>query len=136
MANKKLSDMEGIGPSYAKKLQTAGVRSVAGILKHCSTKSGRKKLAINTNISESTLLKWANMADLYRIKGIGSEYSELLEKAGVDTVKELKMRVPQNLHDKIVEINAKQKLVRQLPSVAKVEGFIKHAKSLDPMISY
>ncbi|HCM75138.1 MAG TPA: DUF4332 domain-containing protein [Cytophagales bacterium] len=136
MANKKLSDIEGIGPSYAKKLQAAGIRSVSGLLKHCATKSGRKKVATDANISESTILKWANMADLYRIKGVGSEYSQLLEKAGVDTVKELKMRSPQNLHEKMMEVNAKQKLVRQLPSLSKVEAFVKQAKGMAPKITY
>ncbi|MEQ8364459.1 MAG: DUF4332 domain-containing protein [Cyclobacteriaceae bacterium] len=136
MANKKLSDIEGIGPSYAKKLQVAGIRSVSGLLKQCTSKSDRKKVALASNISESTILKWANMADLYRIKGIGSEYSQLMEKAGVDTVKELKMRVPKNLHEKMVEINNKQKLVRQLPSLSRIESFVKQAKSLAPKITY
>jgi len=136
MANKKLSDIEGIGPSYAKKLQAAGIRSVSGLLKQCASKSDRKKVALASNISESTILKWANMADLYRVKGIGSEYSQLMEKAGVDTVKELKMRVPKNLHDKMVEINTKKKLVRQLPSLSKVESFVKQAKSLGAKITY
>ncbi|MEP2669403.1 MAG: DUF4332 domain-containing protein [Cyclobacteriaceae bacterium] len=136
MANKKLSDIEGIGPSYAKKLQVAGIRSVSGLLKQCASKSDRKKVAAASTISESTILKWTNMADLYRIKGIGSEYSQLMEKAGVDTVKELKMRVPKNLHDKMVEVNTKQKLVRQLPSLSKVESFVKQAKSLKAAITY
>lgn len=136
MANKKLSDIEGIGSSYAQKLQTAGIRSVSGLLKQCATKSNRKKVATAANISETTILKWTNMADLYRIKGIGSEYSQLLEKSGVDTVKELKMRVPKNLHEKITEVNAKQKLVRQLPSLSKVESFVKQAKTLKPVITY
>ena len=133
---KKLSDIEGIGPSYAKKLQAAGVRSVSGLLEHCGSKSGRKKVAIASNISESTLLQWANMADLYRIKGVGSEYSQLLEKAGVDTVKELKNRSPKNLFDKMIEVNSRKKLVRQLPSLSKVESFVNHAKKLDPKITH
>ena len=136
MANKKLSDIEGIGPSYAKKLQVAGIRSVSGLLKSCASKSDRKKVALASNISESTILKWANMADLYRIKGIGSEYSQLMEKSGVDTVKELKMRVPKNLHEKMMEVNANQKLVRQLTSLSIVESFVKQAKSLKPAITY
>lgn len=136
MANKKLSDIEGIGPSYANKLNAGGVKSVSGLLKHCSTKNGRKEVSSKTGINESLLLKWANMADLYRIKGVGSEYSDLLEQAGVDTVKELKMRVPQNLHDKMVEVNAKKKIVRQLPAISRVEDFVKQAKKLAPKITY
>jgi predicted flap endonuclease-1-like 5' DNA nuclease len=134
--SKKIADIEGIGPKYAAKLEKAGVRSVAGLLKLCCDKKGRKAVAEQSGIDASHLLKWANMADLYRIKGVGSEYSELLEASGVDTVKELRNRKPENLHAKMVEVNAKKKLVRQLPSATQVADFVNQAKSLDPVITH
>ena len=88
------------------------------------------------NIDETLILKWVNMADLYRVKGIGSEYSELLEKAGVDTVKELRNRVPDNLYNKMVEINNSKKLVRQLPGLKRVKSWVDSAKKLPPMVTY
>ena len=133
---KKISDIEGIGAKNAAKLQKAGVRSVAGLLKTCCDKKGRKTIAEQSGIDASQLLKWANMADLYRIKGVGSEYSELLEASGVDTIKELRNRNADNLHAKMVEVNTKKKLVRQLPSNKQVSDFVAQAKKLDPMISY
>ena len=134
--SKKISDIEGIGPSYAKKLAKANIKSVKGLLKKCHDKTGRKNVSKETGIDESMLLKWANMADLYRIKGVGSEYSELLEAAGVDTVKEMRNRNAGNLYQKMVEVNASKKLVRQLPGLKKVESFIAAAKKLDPMITH
>lgn len=133
---KKISDIEGIGPSFAQKLAKANIRSVNGLLKMCNDKKGRKSVSEKTGIDESKLLKWANLADLYRIKGVGSEYSELLEAAGIDTVKELRNRNADNLHQKIKEVNAKKKLVRQMPGLKKIEGFISHAKKLNPMITH
>jgi predicted flap endonuclease-1-like 5' DNA nuclease len=134
--SKKISDIEGIGPSYAQKLAKANIKSVTGLLKKCHDKKGRQNVSKVTGIDESMLLKWANIADLYRIKGVGSEYSELLEAAGVDTVKEMRMRNPENLYEKMKEINAKKKLVRQLPGLKKVQDFVAAAKKLDPMISH
>ena len=133
---KKIADIEGIGPKYASKLQKAGVRSVAGLLKSCCDKKGRKAIAEQSGIDASQLLKWANMADLYRIKGVGSEYSELLEASGIDTVKELRNRNAANLHAKMVEVNTKKKLVRQLPSAKQVSDFVAQAKKLDPVITH
>ncbi len=134
--SKKVSDIEGIGPRNASKLKKAGVRSVAGLLKTCCDKKGRKAIAESSGIDASQLLKWANMADLYRIKGVGSEYSELLEASGIDTVKELRNRKPENLHAKMVEVNTKKKLVRQLPSAKQVGDFVAQAKKLDPVITH
>jgi predicted flap endonuclease-1-like 5' DNA nuclease len=137
MPSYKISEIEGIGPVHAQKLQAAGIATVNALLKTACTKAGRKGLAETTGIEETVLLKWANMADLFRIKGIGSEYSELLEKAGVDTVKELKNRKPENLHAKMVEVNSTGKaLVRQLPGLEMVKGWIEEAKSLEPMVTY
>lgn len=132
----KISDIEGIGPKYAKILNKAGIKSVAGMLKACCDKKGRNAKAKETGLDAKQLLKWANMADLYRVKGVGSEYSELLEAAGVDTVKELRNRKPENLHAKMVEVNAKKKLVRQLASAKMVAKWVAHAKTLDPVITH
>lgn len=133
----KIIDIEGIGAAYASKLQAAGIRSVDALLKAGATPEGRKKLAEKTGIDQSLILKWVNMADLYRIKGIGSEYSELLEKAGVDTVKELRNRLPENLLDKMREVNSTGRpIVRQLPSIKVVNNWIKQAKKLAPKITY
>ena len=134
--SKKISDIEGIGPSFAGKLAKANIKSVAGLLKMCCDKKGRKSVAETTGIEESKLLKWANLADLYRIKGVGSEYSELLEAAGVDTVKELRTRNATNLFQKMSEVNSQKKLVRVLPGLKKVEAFISEAKTLDPVITH
>jgi len=134
--SKKISDIEGIGPANANKLAKANIKSVAGLLKMCSDKKGRKSVSATTGIDESKLLKWANMADLYRIKGIGSEYSQLMEAAGVDTVKELRTRKAENLYQKLVEVNDKKKLVRQMPGLKRIEAIIAEAKTLDPVITH
>ena len=136
MASYKITDIEGIGPAHAKKLDGVNIRSVDALLKKGCTKKGRQELAAATGIDESTILKWVNFADLFRIKGIGSEYSELLEKAGVDTVKELRNRNAENLHAKLVAINESHKLVRQLPGLSLVESWIEIAKNLEPMVSH
>lgn len=132
----KISDIEGIGPKYAKMLNKGGIRSVAGLLKMCCDRKGRNAAAKETGVDAKQLLKWANMADLYRIKGVGSEYSELLEASGVDTVKEMRNRKPENLHAKMVEVNGKKKLVRQLPSDSMVKKWVGHAKKLKPIITH
>jgi predicted flap endonuclease-1-like 5' DNA nuclease len=137
MANYKISDVEGIGPKFAEKLKGAGVRSVSSLLANGATKKDRQTLASKTGIEESTILKWVNMADLYRVKGIGSEYSELLEKAGVDTIKELATRRPDNLHAKMVEVNSSGRpLVRQLPGQKSVQNWVATAKKLSPKVTY
>ena len=106
-------DLEGVGPVYAGKLEAVGAKTVESLLDWGATAKGRKDIATRTGIEEAKILKWVNMADLYRIKGIGSEYSELLEAAGVDTVVELSKRVGANLFAKMEEINAAKKLVRK-----------------------
>jgi predicted flap endonuclease-1-like 5' DNA nuclease len=137
MASYKIEDIEGIGPAYAEKLRNAGVRGVNTLLKKGADRSGRRNLAEATGLDESLILKWVNMADLYRIKGIGSEYSELLEKAGVDTVKELRNRNAENLHAKMEEVNSEgQRLVRQLPSLKMAKSWVDEAKKLDPKVTY
>jgi predicted flap endonuclease-1-like 5' DNA nuclease len=132
----KIIDIEGIGTVYAKKFRAAGIRSVDALLKQGATRDGRKKLEKATGIDSSLILKWVNMADLYRIKGVGSEYSELLEKAGVDTVKELRKRDPENLFNKMKKVNSASPIVRQLPGLKTVKKWVSHAKKLDPKVTY
>ena len=132
----KIADIEGIGPKFATKLQAVGVRSTGRLLQIGADKRGRKDLAEETGISEKLVLEWVNLADLMRVKGIGEEYSDLLEEAGVDTVKELQHRSPENLFDALVEINEKKALVRRLPSSKQVKSWITQAKKLPPVVKY
>ncbi|MFG1247874.1 MULTISPECIES: DUF4332 domain-containing protein [Xanthobacter] len=129
-------EIEGVGVVYAEKLKTAGITTTEGLLEKAKSPKLRKELAAATGIDESRILKWANMADLMRIKGVGEEYSELLEAAGVDTVKELKTRVPANLTKAMAEANAKRKLVRALPTESMVEKWVAQAKELPPVLTY
>ena len=132
-----LIDIEGIGEKYAKVLKTkAGIRTTESLLKACATPAGRSQLAGKTGISPKLILEWANLADLMRIKGVGEEYSDLLEEAGVDTVKELKMRNPANLFQALREINHEKNLVRRLPTQRMVESWVQQAKFLPPILEY
>lgn len=132
----KITEIEGIGPKFGATLEEAGIKTTDHLLAECGSKKGRKATADKTGLNEKQLLKWANMADLMRISGVGEEYSELLEAAGVDTVKELKMRRPDNLTAKMAEVNEAKKLVRQAPSESQVSKWVEQAKSLEPMISH
>lgn len=131
-----IATIEGIGPVYAEKLIAAGAKTVEIYLEMTKDPKGRKALAEATGIDDSRILKWANMADLFRLKGVGEEYSELLEAAGVDTVKELKHRNAENLHAKMEEVNAVKKLVRQTPSLKAVTDWIEQAKTLPAVLTY
>lgn len=132
----KVSLIEGIGEAYELKLEAGGVNSVEALLEACATKKGRSQLAEKTGISEKLILKWANHADLIRIKGIGGEYAELLEAAGVDTVPELATRKGENLFKKLQEINDAKSLVRKLPTQAQVEDWITQAAALPRVLTY
>lgn len=132
----KIDEIEGIGAVYAGKLQSAGIKTTDDLLNAAAAPQGRKDLAEKTGLTTQQILKWANMADLMRINGVGEEYSELLEAAGVDTVKELKMRRADNLTAKMAEVNETKKLVRQVPALANVEKWIEQAKTLPPKLSY
>jgi predicted flap endonuclease-1-like 5' DNA nuclease len=132
----KIQEIEGIGPAYAEKLAAAGIDTTEVLLKLCCNAGGRKATAEKTGVSESQLLKWANMADLMRISGIGSEFSELLEAAGVDTVKELRNRNAENLAAKMAEVNEQKKLTRTVPSEKTVAGWVDQAKSMEPLITH
>lgn len=132
----KLENIEGIGSKYASDLRNAGVNTIEGLLEKGSTKSGRKEIETKTGIAGKLILKWVNMADLFRIKGIGEEYSELLEVAGVDTVPELAQRNAANLAAKMKELNIEKELVRSIPSESMVERWINQAKELPRVIEY
>lgn len=129
-------DIEGIGKTYKEKLAKVGILTTDALLEAGATPKGRKELADKTGIGDALILEWVNLSDLFRIKGVGSEYSDLLEEAGVDTVVELSKRVPKNLHEKIVEINEKKKLVRKLPSESQVADWVDQAKKLDRKVKY
>lgn len=132
----KIDEIEGIGPAYAAKLQAAGIKTTGDLLDAAAAPAGRKELAEKAGLTTKQVLKWANMADLMRINGVGEEYSELLEAAGVDTVKELKMRRADNLAAKMAEVNETKKLVRQVPSETSVQKWIDQAKTLEAKLSY
>ena len=138
MADYAIKEIEGVGETYAPKFQALGIKTVADLLEQGKTPSGRKKLAEATGISEKLILKWVNFSDLFRVKGIGPEYSELLEKAGVDTVKELRNRVPENLHAKLKAANTStgRPLVRALPGLKAVQSWVQAAKQLEPVVTY
>lgn len=131
-----IETVEGIAKTTGAKLRKAGIATTAAMLSHCANKKGRKEKAKETGLSEKNILKWTNMCDLMRVKGIGEEYSELLEVAGVDTVKELKMRKPENLHAAMKEVNDKKKLVRQVPGLKQVQSWVAEAKKLKPMVTH
>jgi predicted flap endonuclease-1-like 5' DNA nuclease len=133
---KKIEDIEGIGPSNGQKLRAAGINSVGKLLELCCDKKGRTATAATTGISESKLLKWVNHADLFRVSGVAGQYAELLEGAGVDTVKELRNRNAENLAAKMKEVNDARKLVRRPPSTKVVEDWVAQAKKLPPTISH
>ena len=132
----KLDTIEGIGPALSEKLEQAGIKSIESLLDKGGTRQGRAELADSSGISEVQLLKFVNHADLMRIKGVGGEYSELLEQAGVDTVPELGQRNAANLAAKIEDINLEKKLVRSIPTEAQVQDWIEQAKSLPKAVHH
>lgn len=134
--NYKIIDVEGIGDVYAEKLQAAGIKDIEALLEKCAKPAGRRALAEETGISPKLILTWTNHADLMRIDGVGPQFSELLEAAGVDTVKEFKHRVPENLQPKLEEINEQKHLVRRVPSLKEVEKMIAQAKELPAVMEY
>jgi predicted flap endonuclease-1-like 5' DNA nuclease len=132
----KLEKIEGIGPIYAQKLQAAGVSTVEALLESGSTPKGRRELAERTGIGDSYILDWVNRADLMRVRGVGEEYGDLLEWAGVDTVVELARRSPDNLYQKVIEVNQEKRLVRRLPTRNMIARWIEQAKVLPRVVSY
>ena len=134
--SKKITEIEGIGPAYQEKLALAGVKTVEGLLEAGASKAGRKKIAEESGLDESRILVWVNMADLFRVKGVASQFAELLKAAGVDTVKELRNRNAENLHAKLVEVQEEKKITRSVPALSQVEDFIEQAKKLEPLVTY
>jgi len=133
---KKIEDIEGIGPAYGEKLRKAGIASPDTLLKEGCTKKGRDSIAAKTGLDASHILKFVNMADLFRVKGIAGQFAELLKATGVDTVKELRTRNATNLAASMAEVNAKKNLCKVSPSEKMVEGWIDQAKALPPMVTY
>lgn len=132
----RIIDIEGIGAVYAEKLEAAGIETAAQLLEKCASPAGRKGLAEQTGISEKNILTWTNHADLFRIKGVGPQFAELLEAAGVDTVKELGHRRADNLAAKMLEINGEKKLVHRVPVEKELQKMIDEAKELPAVMTY
>ena len=131
-----LIEVEGIGPVNAAKLNKAGVRGTNGLLKMAGTKKGRQELSKATGFSTKSILEWVNRADLFRVNGIGTQYSDLLEAAGVDTVVELAKRKPEALLESMMKVNAKKNLVNLMPAFSLVKSWVKNAKSLKRAVEY
>ncbi len=131
-----LIEIEGIGEVFLAKLTEAGVTTVEGLLEKGATPKGRTALEQATGIRHALILEWVNHADLFRVSGIGSEYSDLLEAAGVDTVAELAQRKPENLYQALVAKNAEKEIVRRLPSEKQVAEWVATAKSLPKIVTY
>lgn len=136
MANYKIEDVEGIGPVLGEKFRASGVKDTDSLLKNTLTPGQRKTLAEKTGLSEARVLKFANMVDLYRVSGVGSEYAELIEVAGVDTVPELARRNAASLTQAMTAVNQEKKLTRQVPTESEVTKWIEQAKGLPRMLEY
>jgi len=133
---KTITMIEGIGPANKEKLAAAGISTVEGLLEKGASKKGRKEIADASGIGEGVILDWVNMADLFRINGIASQFAELLKAAGVDTVKELRTRNAENLHKALVDTNAEKNLTRVVPAVSQIEDFIAQAKLMQPVVTH
>ena len=131
-----LIDIEGIGPQYAKTLSEIGIKTTEALLKQGATPKGRKIIEERTQIGHKLIIEWVNLADLFRIKGIGEKYSDLLEEAGVDTIAELSNRNADNLFAKVNEVNKEKKLVRRPPALSMIKSWIEQAKKLKRVIEY
>ena len=131
-----IMEIEGIGPKYAEELNEIGIKTTTDLLEAGGTPAGRDSIAEKTGISETLILEWVNLSDLFRIRGVGEEYSDLLEEAGVDTVPELAQRNPANLHAKLIEINEEKEVVRRTPSLDVVTNWVNEAKTLPRKIHY
>lgn len=134
--NRKIQDVEGIGQTYADMLGKAGISHTDQLLARGATTKGREEIAEQSGISGKLILKWVNMCDLFRVKGVAGQYAELLEAAGVDTVKELRNRNADNLAERMRELNKEKDLVRTVPGVKSVESWIEQAGKLDPAVHY
>ena len=131
-----ISAVQSMGHRNETKLRKAGVRTTDSLLKVAATRTGRRRLAKETGLPESDILSWVNRADLLRITGVGSEYADLLEVAGVDTIRELRRRNPERLLEAMTELNLRKRLVRRLPTEGMVAGWIDEAKGLEPLVTH
>ena len=132
----KLTEIKGLTEEYAAKLDAAGISSEEMLLQKCAEKKMRKQCAEETGISEKLILNWVNRADLSRIKGVSTQYADLLECAGVDTVPELAQRNPENLQAKMVEVNEEKNFVQKVPALTQVQDWVKQAKELPRAVNY
>lgn len=132
----KITEIEGVGEAYGEKLAAAGVTTVEGLLEKAAGKAGREELAEATGIPEKNILRFVNHADLMRISGIGPQYSELLEAAGVDSVPELAQRNGANLAAKLEEVNGEKNISNRVPSESEVEKWIDEAKSIERVVTH
>ncbi len=131
-----ITEIKGINSTYTEKLKETGITTVETLLEEGATRTNRKELAETTGTTQKNILEWVNQADLYRVKGVAEEYAELLKEAGVNTVPELAQRNPENLHNKLLEVNEEEKLVNRAPSLKEVENWINQAKKMPRKIEY
>jgi len=131
-----ITEIEGIGEVFAKKLRAAGIFTTESLLEKGATPKGRKELAEATGLTEHNILEWVNRADLFRVPGIGTQYSDLLEAAGVDTVRELAQRKPEALAEALSKVNAEKNKVNKLPGLSVVQKWVEAAKKLPRVIQY
>lgn len=132
----KIEQIEGIGPHYSERLATVGVHTTGDLLVRCATPAGRQGLEAATGLSTTLLVTWANQADLMRVNGIGSEFGQLLESSGVETVKELAERKAENLVSVMSRVNEERKLTRVVPTVRVVEKWVEQARTMEPMLTH
>ena len=132
----RIDEIEGIGPSYRAKLESADIRDTENLLEACRHRKGRKGVSAQTGISEKLLLEWSNMADLMRVSGIGPQNAELLEASGVDTIAELRHRNPVNLAIQMRRVNAKKRLCKTTPTADRLDVWISQAKNITSKISH
>jgi predicted flap endonuclease-1-like 5' DNA nuclease len=132
----KIEEVEGIGPEYGAKLREADIQTTEDLLRRCGDKKGRAGVATETGLSEKHLLEWVNLSDLMRVTGVGEEFADLLEEAGVDTTQELARRNAENLAVAVAEINEKKNLTNRVPSAETIQKWIDEAGTLDDLISH
>ncbi len=131
-----ISAIESMDQRDATKLRKAGVRTTNALLNTASSRTGRRRLAREADLSKSEILSWANCADLMRIKGIGSEYADLMAAAGVDTIRELRRRNPDRLLAAMTDVNARRRVIRRLPTLGMVSGWVEAAKETEPLVTH
>lgn len=131
-----IAKLRGLDEALAGKLKAEGLKDSDLFLETASTPKGRKELAAKCEVDTKVILQLANRADLARVKGVAGVFGDLLEVAGVDTVKELATRRPDNLHKKMVETNDEQKIAGRNPTMADVEGWVAQAKELPKTLQY